>query len=73
MLILKKCAFSFLRKIMKILKKKCVDQKYMLVGMSKKVYKDMVKKINIIASSISTTMCIRCMKSLIYSFYLYKI
>ena len=34
---------------MNIPKKKQGDQKYMLVGMSKKVYNEMVKQMNIIA------------------------
>ena len=45
----KELCFSFLRKIIKIPEKQG-DQKYMLVGMLKKVYKEMVKEMNIIAS-----------------------
>jgi hypothetical protein len=41
--------FSFFRKIMNIPKEKQGDHKYMLVGMSKKVFKEMVKEMNIIA------------------------
>jgi hypothetical protein len=43
-------AFSFFREIVKISRDKQGENQYMLVGMSKKVYREMVKEMNIIAS-----------------------
>ena len=42
--------FSFFKKIMNITKEKQGDHKYTLVGMSKKMYMEMVKEVNIIES-----------------------
>ena len=44
------CVFSFFRKIVKIPSDKRGEIQHMLVGMFKRVYKEKVKEINIIAS-----------------------
>ena len=49
-MLIKKKVFFVVQKIMNIQKEKLGNLKFMLVGMSKKVYKEMVKEMNIIAS-----------------------
>jgi ATP-dependent Zn protease len=43
-------SFSFFREIMNIARDKRGENQYLVVAMSKKVYKEMVKYMNIIAS-----------------------
>jgi hypothetical protein len=57
-------SFSFIREIMNIPRDKKGENQYMLVVMSKKMYKEMVKKNEhncIVGGAISTTMRIRGM------------